>query len=179
MAKDKQLIRKELLANRASLSQEEITLRSQRIVEQLWQIIATNDFEVVHTFLPIGNEVNTWLLVEQALTNGVKVVIPKTLGKLKLKHLLLEDTQGMVEGKFGTLYPEKEMEYTGAYDLIVVPGLAFDQYHHRIGYGAGYYDVFLKEHPGSLKVGVGFDFQLVDALPVEAHDVPLDKIILG
>ena len=62
-------------------------------------------------------------------------------------------------------------------DLIFVAGLAFDREGYRIGYGVGYYDKFLKKVPKALKIGLAFDFQIVDKLPREAHDFPVDMIV--
>ena len=63
---------------------------------------------------------------------------------------------------------------------MVVPGLAFDQQHHRLGRGAGYYDRFLSTLPETAAtVGLAFDFQLTESLPTQAHDIRLQQIIVG
>lgn len=63
------------------------------------------------------------------------------------------------------------------FDLIIVPMLGFDSSLHRIGYGGGYYDKLLAQQRQSLKIGVCFEACKIDKIPVEAHDVPLDRII--
>ena len=63
-------------------------------------------------------------------------------------------------------------------DLIIVPGVAFDRNGNRMGRGRGFYDRLLKSTPNAFKVGVGFDFQLVDEVPVEPFDVAMDKVII-
>lgn len=62
-------------------------------------------------------------------------------------------------------------------DLILVPGLAFDRHGHRLGFGRGYYDRFLKKMTDAAKIGIGFDFQVIDKLPREEHDEILDELI--
>ena len=63
-------------------------------------------------------------------------------------------------------------------DLIIVPGVAFDRHRNRMGRGRGFYDRLLKSTPNAYKVGVGFDFQLVECVPVEPFDVPMDKVVV-
>jgi 5-formyltetrahydrofolate cyclo-ligase len=62
-------------------------------------------------------------------------------------------------------------------ELIVVPGVAFDPTGNRMGRGRGFYDRLLKSTPNAMKVGVAYDFQLLDKIPVEPHDVPMDSVI--
>jgi len=66
-------------------------------------------------------------------------------------------------------------------DLVIVPGVVFDKSGHRIGYGHGYYDRFLdnleKINKNAVKVGLAYDFQIADKVPIEKHDVPVDKIV--
>ena len=71
-------------------------------------------------------------------------------------------------------------EYTdlGQIEMIIVPGVAFDRKNNRMGRGRGFYDRLLKSTPNAYKVGVAFDFQLVDEVPVESFDVPMDKVII-
>ena len=68
--------------------------------------------------------------------------------------------------------------FNGRYDLIIVPGLAFDNRNYRVGYGGGYYDNFLVMQPESFKVGIFYPFQKVDVVPVEPHDICLDTILV-
>ena len=65
-------------------------------------------------------------------------------------------------------------------DAVVVPGLAFDRSNNRLGRGAGYYDRFLSSLPETIAtVGLAFDFQITESLPIGAHDMPLQQIIAG
>lgn len=64
----------------------------------------------------------------------------------------------------------------GKIDLILVPGVAFDKSGNRLGRGKGYYDKVLKQ-TGAYKLGVCFDFQLVECVPVEPHDVKMDRVV--
>ncbi|MDO4217852.1 MAG: 5-formyltetrahydrofolate cyclo-ligase [Bacteroidales bacterium] len=63
-------------------------------------------------------------------------------------------------------------------EMIVVPGVAFDRQNNRIGRGRGFYDRLLKSTPNAYKVGVAFNFQLFDTIPVEPFDVPMDFVVV-
>jgi len=87
-----------------------------------------------------------------------------------------ESTYGIAEPHFD---PYKELALKDL-DAVIVPGLAFDKNHHRLGRGKGYYDRFLSTLPKHVTtVGLAFDFQLTDCLPTEAHDMRLQQIIAG
>jgi 5-formyltetrahydrofolate cyclo-ligase len=64
-------------------------------------------------------------------------------------------------------------------DLIIVPGVAFAKSGYRIGYGGGYYDYFLANQKKALKIGVGYPMQLMNDLPSEDQDIPLDILVIG
>jgi 5-formyltetrahydrofolate cyclo-ligase len=64
-----------------------------------------------------------------------------------------------------------------AIQIIIVPGVAFDRSGNRMGRGRGFYDRMLKSTVGALKIGIAYDFQMLDEIPVEPHDVKMDRII--
>ena len=85
----------------------------------------------------------------------------------------------MVAGEqFGIGEPTgEEWKDLGAVELIVVPGVAFDKQNNRMGRGRGFYDRLLKSTPNAVKVGVAYDFQMLDTIPVEPHDVKMNRVI--
>ena len=150
---------------------------SKVICDKLWSLIQERNVQVLHSFLPMGSEINILPLLEKALSADITVVAPETLPKRQLKHLVLTNINAIESGLFDTRFPTGGIEYKGPIDLILVPGLAFTASGQRLGYGGGYYDRFLSQHPNSYKVGIAFEFQLIDHLPVEPHDIRLDYII--
>ena len=173
----KDSIREEMLKKRVALSIEQRDAFSKSICLQLWNIIVETPNAIIHSFIPMGEEINVMPLLEKCIENGNKIVSSKTIKRPELLHLILTDTQSLEEGRFGTQYPKGNLQYQGEYDIIIVPGLAFDSENNRIGYGAGYYDNFLKNHLKSLKLGVAFPFQILDSVPVSDHDIKVDKVI--
>lgn len=150
----------------------------QWICQSLWTMIEENNSKTVHCYVPMRNEINITPLIEILLKNGMTVVAPKTLPKRKLKNLVLVSLSTLEKGVFGTVHPSGGNEYTGDYDLIIVPGLAFDSNNYRLGYGGGYYDNFLVNQPSAKKVGIFYPFQEVGEVPLEPHDVQLDEILV-
>lgn len=175
-AKKKQL-RQITLEWRDKLPREERNALSVIICRHLWGLIQEKNARIIHSYLTMGSEVNVLPLLQKALDHNITVVAPKALQKRQFQNLIVTDLTNMEAGVFNTYYPKDAVVYTGEYDLILVAGLVFDQVGHRIGYGGGYYDAFLAEHPNALKVGIGFPFQFVEGIPVEKHDIKLDKVM--
>ena len=174
---EKKAIRSKMLEKRNAMPRQERNAHSEKICNQLWEIILKNKVQVIHSYLTMGSEINVLPLLQKALDNSLTVVVPKTLKKRQMQNLILHDLKNMEPGIFGTYHPKDTEEYSGEYDLIIVAGLAFDQRGYRVGYGGGYYDTFLAGQANAQKVGVFYPFQLMDQVPVEPHDIKLDKVL--
>jgi len=174
----KKALRNQMRIKRETISGLAKAKYDQRICESLWEIVQENNFKTVHCYLPMRNEINITPLLEILLKNGITVITPKTLPKRKLKNLVLESFAKLEKGVFGTFHPKGDNEYSGNFDLIVVPGLAFDSNNYRLGYGGGYYDNFLVNQPSAKKIGIFYPFQEVENVPIEQHDVQLDQILM-
>ncbi len=166
-----------MLQQREALPRSERNAFSTAICQKLWAMIQEREARVVHSYLTMGTEVNVLPLLEKLLTKGIKVVVPKTLKKRQLQNLELKNLKDMEPGIFGTYHPKNGLEYTGKFDFIIVVGLAFDQTGYRVGYGGGYYDTFLADQGEAYKVGVCYPFQMVEKVPLEAHDIRLDEVV--
>lgn len=176
---EKQKLRETALQRRNCLPRKEQQEYSKKICDQIWQLIEKNRFQTIHSYLPMGSEVNLTPLLQKALALGLTVVVPKTLKSRQMQNLILKDLKNMELGIFNTYHPKNTSEYTGEYDMVIVAGLLFDRHGYRIGYGGGYYDTFLAHQKEALKVGVCYPFQRVESLPKESHDVPLDLLTDG
>lgn len=166
-----------MLERRNKMPRKERNFFSDKICEQLWNLILEKDVQVVHSYLTMGSEVNILPLLKKALDKGITVVVPKTLKKRQMHNLILTNLKNMEAGIFNTYHPKDAEEYTGEYDLIIVAGLAFDKRGFRVGYGGGYYDIFLFDQDTAIKVGVCYPFQIMESVPFEEHDVQLDQVI--
>jgi len=103
------------------------------------------------------------------------IFLPKVVdNELEIKKFITIET--MQKSDFGILEPEAEENYEGHIDIIIVPGVAFDNDKNRLGRGKGYYDRLLS-HTSAFKIGVAFDFQILNEVPVNNDDVKMDLVV--
>ncbi|MFT4536229.1 MAG: 5-formyltetrahydrofolate cyclo-ligase [Saprospiraceae bacterium] len=179
VTEQKKDLRKQMLIKRAKLPKSAKVQYDQWICDLLLDKIENHDFKTIHCYLPLGDEINIFPLVENLLEKGLTVVTPKTLPKRKLKNLVLKSLNELEKGIFGTVHPAGGDIYIGEYDLIIVPGLSFDRNNYRLGYGGGYYDNFMVNHLLAKTVGIFYPFQEVEKIPTEDHDIKLDEVLIG
>ena len=131
----------------------------------------------IYGYLPYNQEVRTVPMLRQALRDGKRVAVPKVFGD-EMRFIYLEDLDAVEKGYAGI--PEPVADGPVANDptaLVLMPGLAFDAEGHRIGYGGGFYDRFLEDEPQHPTLALCYDFQMLEHLDTEAHDIPVDQVI--
>lgn len=136
--------------------------------------------QTIMAYYSLPDEVNTHALIDELVAEGKTVLLPKVTGADTMELRRYTGRADLQEGAYHILEPVGEpFTDLSAIDLILVPGLAFDAAGHRLGRGRGYYDRFLhsKNRPYYVKIGVCFDFQKVDEVPVDAHDIAMDKVV--
>jgi 5-formyltetrahydrofolate cyclo-ligase len=139
----------------------------------LWPLRDAN----IHVYLAFTDEVNLHPFYQKLLDSGANLYTSKIAAGGQLSHHRLERLDDLQEGKLGVPVPRHPgPAVDAAYDWIIVPGLVFDPYGHRLGYGRGYYDRFLGGIEGQ-RIGVCFAFQIIDELPVAKHDQAMDYLI--
>ncbi|GLR15875.1 5-formyltetrahydrofolate cyclo-ligase [Portibacter lacus] len=174
----KSALRKIILKERDSLDASYKNEYDQWICDELYKLIKAKQFRVIHTYLPIRSEIDILPLIEKLIDENYTIISPKTLAARKLEHFILSDVEKLETGLFGTLYPHGNTYFEEeTYDLIIIPGVAFGEQRYRLGYGGGYYDNFLEDHPLAYKVGLCYPFQVVKDLPKEEHDAKLDFLL--
>ena len=136
------------------------------------------DARCLALYSAIHNEVSTDEIVEQALDSDKSLVFPRVSGE-DLEFVVIESPAELVSGAFGVKEPKGcNLVPIEKIDLVVVPGVAFDQRGHRLGYGRGYYDRALANcQSRCVKVGFAYDFQLVEKLPATDYDETLSVLI--
>jgi 5-formyltetrahydrofolate cyclo-ligase len=160
----KKAIRKEMARLRGALSEESIRIKSRDITQKLVELAEFKACRNILFFLSLPSEVQTKEMIQEALDMGKKVYVP--LVDQKRKRLRVSEIPGLdiefEEKRFGIREPglsHLKIVSPKALDFVLLPGVAFDIRGGRVGYGAGYYDKFLKEVPGhAARVGVAFDF---------------------
>lgn len=156
--------------------------KSLKIAEQLFVLPAFVKAKTVLFYASLPGEVDTLAMITRAIQLKKSVALPNIArDQRKMIPTLIDSTEGLAKGAYGILEPrfdQSKILDVDDIDVVIVPGLAFDRSNNRLGRGAGYYDRFLSTLPETTTtVGVAFDFQIVDTLPTEGHDIPLDCVI--
>lgn len=183
--KVKHKIRKEIKNKFKAYSTLEKIKKSAIIKDKLFNEEEFKKAKVVMFYVSLKDEVDTYRMIDEALKAGKRVCVPVILKEEKRLiageiHNRLEDLESQ---HFGIYQPKqdrvKEVPLDDI-DLVVVPGVAFDKNNIRLGRGHGYYDRFLPGLPSATKaLGLAFDFQIVENLPQDPHDIPVSKIVSG
>ena len=171
-------MRRQIRAAKKAVPFCEKCARSVAIMEQVERLPQFQEAETVLLYWSMEDEVQTHDFVNRWY--GQKVVLLPCVDGDDLRLRQYTGRECMREGEqFGIGEPTgPEFTDLERVDLIIVPGVAFDRQRNRMGRGRGYYDRLLKRTPNAYKVGVGFDFQLVESVPVEPFDVPMDELVV-
>ena len=174
--KDK--IRKEILAKRNILSDKDINEKSDLIIKNLASYI--ENVQNIMIFMDMKTEVKITKLLELYPKKNFFIykITNRKNREMKInkynKNELILHKFGYYESSSNDFYDEEIL------DVVIVPALAFDSKKNRIGFGGGYYDTFLEKvrqkNNKALFIGVCYDFQIIDNIPTEKHDVTLDFV---
>ena len=170
-------LRKQVLREMKALSQEQKQAMDRALTERFLNRLFYQEAKVIATYLSFPHEFQTQGLIDQALRDGKKVLIPKTYPKGRMEFVVY-DPQQLKKTSFGLLEPQGDLEVVDAsqIDLIHVPGLAFTKEGYRIGYGGGYYDRYLENFAGQTMSTI-YPCQ-VQEFNSEDHDIPVQEVLI-
>jgi len=170
-------LRKKILQEMKDLSQEQKQAMDRVLTERFLQHPFYQEVKTIATYLSFPHEFQTQELIEQALKDGKKVLIPKTYPKGRMEFVVYHPQQ-LAKTSFGLLEPQGDLEVVepSQIDLIHVPGLAFTTEGYRIGYGGGYYDRYL-EHFAGHTMSTIYPCQ-VQEFNSENHDIPVQEVLI-
>ena len=173
----KSKLRKQVLQEMKALSQEKKQAMDLALTERFLHHPFYHEAKTIATYLSFPHEFQTQELIEQALKDDKKVLIPKTYPKGRMDFVLY-DPQQLVKTSFGLLEPQGDLEVVepSQIDLIHVPGLAFTTEGYRIGYGGGYYDRYLENFAGH-SLSTIYPCQ-VQEFNSEEHDIPVQEVLI-
>lgn len=180
----KAAIREQARKNR--IAQKDKDELSRQICRRFMELPSYTTANTVMWYVDAGSEVRTRHSLPEALRHGKRVVVPWcVVERHELELFLLEDMSELVEGAYKILEPRPELRQLPGktvrpdeLDLVMVPGTAFDLRGGRMGQGKGYYDRLLaKVRPDAQVVGLAFECQIFDEIPVEPHDVFMDLVL--
>lgn len=181
-AAEKKQLRTEGLRRRGSFfSSGKAEPASLRIITKLKEDPAYQNAAVILCFVSFGTEVDTHAFIKEALQEGKRIFVPYIPSKKEgMKACEIKDFSELEMGYFNILTPKEEYRRLTEEvpDLVVVPGVVFSQDGYRIGYGGGFYDRYLGAQKKPIPtIGIGFAVQVVQDVPVEPFDMPIDKLI--
>ena len=181
-------LRSQIRHTKRQFTQQQLDELSLPIISRLKERL--RDARVVMAYYALPDEVCTRQLIDDLLAEGKTVLLPKVLDDENMEIRRYTGRHDLQEGILHLMEPIGEtFTAYGDIDMVVVPGMAFDAQGHRLGRGRGYYDRFftlhsIPEHSSPTRrlsrfttLGVCFDFQKVDEVPVDAFDIAVDEVI--
>jgi len=178
----KKRIRSKILLRLNLQKEENRDRKSKELKEKLLRTKVFKKAKAVMFYISLGGEPETSGMIDAARSLGKIVMVPVCMkNNTIIRPCLLEDSAKLRVGPYGIREPALERPVPlDNLDLVIVPGVAFDKKGNRLGRGKGYYDRFLKIlSPKAHTIGLAFDFQILPSVPVQAHDVSVEKVLFA
>ncbi len=177
----KEELRKKILSKRFKMSQREVQAKSEVICSSLISSELFREAKIIALYSPIKKEVRTEDVFTAAKSEGKIVGFPvSNSDNIEITYFEVDDMSELLEGTYGIMEPStdtKKMIMDSDIDLIIIPGVAFDERGFRIGYGGGYFDRLLeKDDIKATTIALAFDTQVVLRIPEESHDMRVNFI---
>ena len=180
---DKKTLRAHFMQLRAGIAVSERAAIDAGITAQVLALPEYRQADAVFTYLDMGAEVRTRDIIRNAWTVGKAVALPRCIpGTRLMAWHRVESLDGLVKSRFGVEEPADDPETLVepadfASPLVLVPGLTFDAHGYRVGYGGGFYDVFLSGFAGAT-AGLCRECQMSQHLAfLDAHDLPVQAVV--
>ena len=182
---DKKALRKEILTKRSILDAVEKEEKDRKILDRFYDSNYYREAKNIFIYISYDSEINTKGIIKKALMDNKKIYVPRTEFKTRLMDAVeITSLNNLIESEYGILEPSVEEPHIdpNEIDLIVVPGVAFDRNGGRMGYGAGFYDRYFKKISKDnvkkvIKLALAYDFQILEKIPMNEQDVPVNYII--
>lgn len=182
----KKQLRKHYLEYRDNMDKLQLLDWSEGIAQKVNGLKYVVESQNIFCFVSFGSEVNTHDLIKMWLSQGKNVSVPciekLTGGDRSMYAIQIKDFSDLNKrGSYGILEPgynASDIVEPEKLDVVIVPGSVFDTAGNRLGYGGGFYDRFLAQTRQTCKkIGVCYDFQVLENIPHEEHDIPMDIIV--
>jgi 5-formyltetrahydrofolate cyclo-ligase len=169
--------RKMLKTARANIPETTRLDYSNSITEQVLKLDEISKSRIIFIYISYTTEVHTHELIKVLLDAGKTLAVPKIVDSDFMEAESFSSWDDLVPGELGILTPGNSKPCQGPFDVAITPGLGFTPSGHRMGYGRGYYDKWFAQNKVSHKIALAYEAQLVEDIPVEDTDVPMDKIV--
>ena len=168
-------LRKSIEKKRNALSTSDVLEKSSRIKKRIFEMDLFRDAQTILFYVSYGNEVYTHDMIKESISLGKTVVVPKSVTKNNALILSrLTDWNNLEVGAYNILEPKQEsIEQVDveSVDLIIVPGVVFDESGNRIGHGKGYYDRLLNDSQNISNIGLAFELQMIENIESELNNL--------
>ena len=182
LTEKRRVLRREILQARDQLTPQERGDLSRAIQQNLWQLAELRTSQIVFSYVAFRSEVETLPLINQCLGEGKQLAVPLTIPGDNLKSYLINDPDLDLRPGYCRI-PEPDPDRLillapNLIDVVLLPGSVFDRQGGRLGYGGGYYDRFLANlAPQAIRIGLAFELQVVEQVPLLSHDQLLDFLV--
>ncbi len=179
---DKKSLRKKMFQSRASLTDTEKTKAEVLLQEKLFGHVWFYQAKNVLIYVSYDNEMDTFSIINEAFRQSKNVYVPKVLGK-EMQFYQIHSLNDLEEGFKGILEPKDGMHLFQAIPereedtLMIMPGVAFDCFRNRLGYGGGFYDRYLADKPFMHTIAIGYACQMTEHLETEATDIRPGQVL--
>ncbi len=175
---NKQKLRQKFLQKRKRMDPVLLQRWSQQIENYVIDFIENQHMKTIMVYASMRDEVATHGLIQRLLSKKLVVGLPKCYTGGHMEAYSITDFKELTEGRFGILEPPaKQLLKPETIELVLVPGCAFGRDMSRLGYGGGYYDRYLPRCKQAMRVGLGYQFSVTEAVPIEKFDVLMDVLI--
>ena len=177
---EKNALRKSMQQLRCAIPAEEKAALDRAMQDVLFASELYRQAEVLLTFISVGNEPDTRGILRRAWADGKVTAVPRCLPEHRMQFYVIQDFRDCTAGKYGIPEPQSHCHAVSLSEgrfLCLVPGLAFDRRGARLGYGGGYYDRFLQEHPQLPAFGYAAARFVIESVPEEETDQRLWGLI--
>ncbi len=172
-------LRKHMQNGLRALDSGQVKIRSNLACQKVLEHPAYSSAKLIFCYFAMAHEADPEAFINNAIADGKRVAFPYIKGKSDMIALEPIDKDAWETGVLGLRMPSPARSKVIApdeFDLVLVPGLAFDANGGRLGRGAGYYDRYLKK-TNALRMGFCLSFQVVSQVPLEAHDTLMQSLV--
>ena len=172
---DRKSLRSFLLKKRDNTSFDFMKIASKKIQNRLKKINAFRNAQKIGVYYPIGSEILTQDIIQELLSNGKDVFLPKVMEK-NIEFRKIVDFSSLEKGSFDIMEPKDDCQKDNVLDVVLVPTVGISPIGIRLGYGHGFYDRYLAEHK-VITISLTFEKQIIKNIPKSEHDIIIDWIV--
>jgi len=172
---EKKSLRSLLLEKRDNTSFDLMKIASEKMQKRLKKISEFRNAQKIGAYYPIGSEILTQDIIQELMSNGKDVFLPKVVGQ-NIEFRKITDFSSLEKGSFDIMEPKENCQTDNNLDVILVPTVGISPTGIRLGYGHGFYDRFLAEHK-TTTISLTLEKQIVKNIPKSEHDIVIDWII--